>query len=202
MKFLKSISLFFFIPIICFVLGAFVYSKYSSYFYPSQNDNKVYKKNDEKLSVEAQRTSTDCDTQYIIKEYDLVSHTEIEKEESIPLQFMGLNREELIIAIQNYELSPTFGDLQNGFQSMELTYFSPEKIEVKKSYKIMPKEEEFYLKVENNKIVVYQSDMETIYMYTEMELTDMPDDLQQEIINVKCINNLEALYDFLESHSS
>lgn len=219
MKFLKSISLFFFLPIICFVLGAFVYSKCDNFFYPKENDNKNYVKQDlsnlnstsidsdhnkqeEKIQVNAEESVTTCDTIYMINEYDLVNHTDNEKQEPIPVYFMGLNREELMIAVENYEMSPSFQDLQDGFQTIELTYFSPEKIIVTKSYEMVPKEEVYYLKVENNKIVVYQSDMETIYLYTEIELDDLPDDLQQEIINVKCINNLESLYDFLESHSS
>lgn len=42
MKFLKSISLFFFLPVICFVLGAFVYSKCNTFFIQKKNENKNY----------------------------------------------------------------------------------------------------------------------------------------------------------------
>ena len=138
----------------------------------------------------------------IVKEYDERNDTEVETIETIPIYFMGLSREELMEAVNNYELSPSFNDLQKGFKSIQLTYFSREKIIVKKNYVKYEKEDVYYLKVEDNKIVVYQSDMETVYMTTEIEMDKLPDDLQQEIINVKCINNLESLYDFLESYSS
>ena len=213
MKFLKCISLFCFLPIIFFLLGAYTYSKCDAFFYPKIKQEKIEKSSEDifndslenEMNIEVANVSnqiTTCDTQYIVKEYDERNDTEVETIETIPIYFMGLSREELMEAVNNYELSPSFNDLQKGFKSIQLTYFSREKIIVKKNYVKYEKEDVYYLKVEDNKIVVYQSDMETVYMTTEIEMDKLPDDLQQEIINVKCINNLESLYDFLESYSS
>ena len=60
----------------------------------------------------------------------------------------------------------------------------------------------FYLMVENNYVVVYLDDRQTVYMDTDILLTDLPSDVQQDIINVMFIPNEESLYNFLETYSS
>lgn len=138
----------------------------------------------------------------MVMEYDELTKEEKTVEEDIPFYFMGLSRVELEEAVEQYELNPTFHDLEKGFCSIELLTFSSERIAVRKSYRKEEKDEVYYLKVENNKIVVYLSDMETVFLYTDILMEDMPDELQQEIIHVKCISDIESLYDFLESYSS
>lgn len=42
----------------------------------------------------------------------------------------------------------------------------------------------YYLKVENNYVVVYMDDAQTLYMNTDILVTSLPDSVQQQIIHV------------------
>lgn len=52
------------------------------------------------------------------------------------------------------------------------------------------------------KVVIYYSDFVTIYDYTDIDINDLPDELQQEIKCGKQIKSLKELYEFLEEFTS
>ena len=47
-----------------------------------------------------------------------------------------------------------------------------------------------------------RKDKTTIYELTEIPLTDLPEEIQQEIIKGKYVETAEELYAFLENYSS
>lgn len=62
---------------------------------------------------------------------------------------------------------------------------------------------EFLLKLENDFVVVYRtSDLAECYMVTGISINDLPPITIEELKTGKEISNEEALYFFLESHSS
>ena len=62
---------------------------------------------------------------------------------------------------------------------------------------------EFVLRTVDNYVVVYRSDnLHEYYMTTGIEINELPVETQNEIMNGKEIADEEALYFFLESHSS
>lgn len=63
-------------------------------------------------------------------------------------------------------------------------------------------EECYYLYEMNEYVVVYLSDKKSVYEYTDILITDLPEHLAREIKNGKYIRNLEDLYGFLENYSS
>ena len=62
--------------------------------------------------------------------------------------------------------------------------------------------EGYYLCELQGFVVVYLSDRSTVYEFTEIPLTDLPEEVQQEIAAGKYISDKEALYGFLENYSS
>lgn len=64
------------------------------------------------------------------------------------------------------------------------------------------KEDCFFLMEVNGYVAVYMSDRETVYEYTDISVSELPHILQNEIKNGKYIENMEALYGFLENYSS
>lgn len=64
------------------------------------------------------------------------------------------------------------------------------------------KEDCFFLMEVNGYVAVYMSDRETVYEYTNILVSELPYVLQNEIKNGKYIENIEALYGFLENYSS
>ena len=64
------------------------------------------------------------------------------------------------------------------------------------------KDELYYLKDLNGYVVVYMNDRTTVYEYTNILISDLPDTYQNEIKNGMIIGGTENLYGFLENYSS
>ncbi len=142
-----------------------------------------------------------ADTLYLVEQVDLSKGTVTEKEESVPVMYIGLNREELLQALSSYGENPPLTELEQGFETIELTAFSRERVAVCKYYKEkQPKG--FYLMAADHFIVVYEEDRSTLYMNTDILLDRLPDSLQREIMEGKYVASEEELYLFLESYSS
>ena len=63
------------------------------------------------------------------------------------------------------------------------------------------KDELYYLKDLNGYVVVYMNDRTTVYEYTNILISDLPDTYQNEIKNGMIIEGTEKLYGFLENYS-
>lgn len=215
MKHLYRISLF--LNAGCLLFGAYAYGRSLFYTEPKENteapviqnitvvEDETKKKEikaEEPVTVSSQKATTTCDTVYVVESYDNKTEESEREEVTIPEQYIGKTRQELEDIISAYSDSPSLTDLEKGFASMELTSFSPEKVVVTKHYYSSLQNEEFYLLVENEYINVYYSDLKTVYLYTDILLSDLPDELQQEILDKKYISSEEELYNFLESYSS
>lgn len=61
---------------------------------------------------------------------------------------------------------------------------------------------EYILKEENGFVVVYHTDQKTIYASTGIQISKLPEELQQEIREGKYVGSEEQLYNFLENYSS
>ncbi len=64
------------------------------------------------------------------------------------------------------------------------------------------KEDAYYLMEVNGYVVVYLSDKETPFEYTDIPYDELPALLREEIRNGKYIESTEELYGFLENYSS
>lgn len=149
----------------------------------------------------AQEPVVTADTRYLLEMVDLSKGTVTESEETIPVMYIGLNREELLKALSAYEDNPPLSELEQGFESVELTAFSKDRVAVCKYYKEQ-EPQGFYLMVADHFIVVYEEDRSTLYMNTDILLERLPDALQREIMGGKFVASEEELYLFLESYSS
>lgn len=228
MKFVKSISLFFVIPVLLLVLGFFLGSKFSDFFYPGEShlqseieektEEKPKEEPGEKLPDEPEKQKTmaeqlhvtsasgeqtiDADTQFLVEEADLRRDTVVETEWELPVKYIGMNRESFLTAMEEYELSPPLTELERGFVSLEVKAFSGERVLVRMNYVYTAPSTSFYLMAEKHHIIVYCDDKKTLYMKTNIRLDSLPEELQQKIISGMFVENEKTLYEFLESYSS
>jgi hypothetical protein len=154
------------------------------------------------MGVSSGEEKLSADTVYILEETDIRNRSVVETTWKIPPKYIGMTRQQFVEAMQEYEDSPPLSELERGFVGLEVVSFSRERVVVQMNYEYIQPTFSFYLKVEDHQVVVYLDDMETIYMDTDIILTELPPTIQQEIIDVKFIENEEALYDFLEMYSS
>ncbi len=142
-----------------------------------------------------------ADTLYLVENVNLTKGTATQTQETMPVKYIGLNREELLEELSFYCANPPLAELEQGFETAELTAFSKERVAVCKYYRDeTPKH--FYLKVADHFIIVCEEDGQTLYMNTDILLERLPDSLQQEIMEGKPVASEEELYLFLESYSS
>ena len=196
MKFVKRISLFFIYPLSMFSLGFASNMAIMEYFYPGEQEGNVPKQeelaavieNQPKIEVSvSEEPVVTANTQYILQEYNVSSEQLEETEVSAPDKYIGLDREKLVEEIESYNQNPSLTDL--------------EKIVVRKSYE--PEEDQgFFLLNENHYVVVYNQKLTEVYMDTDILVEDLPQKLQEEIINMKFVEDEGELYNFLESYSS
>lgn len=156
----------------------------------------------EARAVAASSETINVDTEYVLEETDMRTHTVVETTWRLPDKYVGMNREQFLDAMEMYEASPPLSEMERGFVSLEVLSFSRERVVVQMNYQYIQPSESFYLMVEDNFIVVYLDDRQTIYMNTDIQLTDLPDDVQQDIIQTMFMPDEESLYDFLETYSS
>ncbi len=160
------------------------------------------KESEDLLNVIAVSEKLNADTKYVLEETDMYNKSVVEIVSKVPAKYLGMDREQFLEAMGEYETFPPLSELERGFVDLEVLSFSSEKVVIQMNYEYTQPSESFYLMVENNYIVVYLDDKETVYMYTDILLTELPDRIQQDVINVMFVPDEENLYDFLETYSS
>ena len=144
-----------------------------------------------------------ANTHYVLQHYDTASGLSSEDEGAVmPDKFIGLSRDKLVDEIEEYNRNPSLTDLEQGFTYMELVSFSPARVVVKKSYELEEEEKGFFLLNENHYVVVYDHSLSRVYMDTEILGENLPESLQEEILNMKFVENEKELYQFLETYTS
>lgn len=217
MKFVRRVSLFLVVSVCMLGAGGYGALKAEQFFYPNRYQERESgylveqpKKEDpgetgmQELVIETAVEKVPvvtADTRYLIEEINLVDGSIREKQEEVPVKYIGMDRESLIKELESYDRNPPLRELEMGFETIELTAFSKDRVVICKYYK-EEEEKGYYLVVEDHFIVVYEEDRQRLHMNTDILLDDLNDRLKAEIIQGKYIENDEELYNFLESYSS
>lgn len=144
------------------------------------------------------------DTELIIEEYNINTH-ETNTYTIVPsIEVLGLDRAGYSDTLRRYMEAPNDEDIQMGLCSINVLEFSSKRIVVRKNYDVptYSRTENFILCALDGQVVVYYEDFVTIYDYTDIDITDLPIELQREIYVGKQVKDLEELYEFLEDHTS
>lgn len=217
MKFISRVSLFCIIGLLGFVVGFYCAQRYQEQFYPNAKKHSQ-KQQMQPYTAQTQGESAEqalmteqqteavitCDTAFVIEEYDKNADTLSTHEEELPGKYMGMDRAAFVDAMLSYQMSPPLEEQKKGLVSVEVLSFAQNRVLIRKNYEIIEAEPEklFYLVAEDHYITVYTEDMQTIYLYTDINMEELPIALQEEIIQKKLISGESSLYHFLESYSS
>ncbi|MCM1088246.1 MAG: hypothetical protein NC419_08820 [Muribaculaceae bacterium] len=232
MKVMKRISLFLVTASLMFSAGSYVTLKAEQYFYPNKygqhkestintpktSSTQPVKDNAASRTIEAEDVKTEeesvieavmeevpvicADTVYLVEEVNLSAGTIEEKEEPVPVKYIGLDRTSLIEELNAYDNNPALTDLKLGFETIELASFSKDRVVVCKYYRPEEEEKGFYLMVADHYVIVYEEDKKTLHTNTDILLESLSIELQEEIMQGKYVENEQELYNFLESYSS
>ena len=217
MKVLKGISLFFVYPAVMFVLGLWCGVQLEHFFYPGDlalNQQRVLETpaiefeadidepKEEVAEVASNRQTLCADTVYVLEEVDVLRGTSVETRRNLPAQFLGLDREQFMQAMSDYELAPPLSEQERGFESLEVLSFSRERVMVRMNYRYVQPGQDFYLAVKDHEVVVYLEDKKTLYISTGIMLETLPEQVQLELIQMQKVEGEANLYNFLEAYSS
>ena len=226
MKFVKGISLFFIYPVFMLVLGFYAGVRFSDLAWwadrsgPEENAHEPFVEELPEPSgnspdferaagepapyVEAAVVpeTLSVETEYVLEEKDVYGDTVVETTGRLPAKYVGMNREQFTAAMEEYAAAPPLSERQRGFVGLEVRSFSRARVVVQMNYQYILPTGSFYLAAYDNAVVVLLEDKETIYIETDIRLEKLPEEQQQEIIDMMWIENEEVLYDFLEAHSS
>ena len=159
---------------------------------------------EEELLLEAAAASEtlSADTEYVLEETNILDQSVVQTTWRLPSQYMGMNRKQFLEAMELYEAHPPLSEMERGFVGLEVLSFSRERVVVQMNYRYVQPSASFYLAVYDNEVVVYLEDRKTIYIHTEIPLASLPENVQQEIIQMMWMPDEKSLYNFLESYSS
>ena len=208
MRLWKKISIFLIYPLLMLAAGFLASIKLQDFFYPGREQPPILQGETAAQgqgSLEAAGLGgliITCDTRFVVKSLDLADSSRTEEELPIPEQYIGMDREAFLSAMDSYETAPSLNDLNKGFLSLDVQRFSADEVVIQKNYESKKKCTEFYLAVENNYVVVYESDKKTKYMSTGIPLQSLSAELAGEILRFKYVGSEAELYNFLESYSS
>ncbi len=144
-----------------------------------------------------------ADTEYVVKEKDILRGTEVETTLRLPDKYVGMDRERFIKAMDTYAASPPLSELERGFAGLEVLSFSREKVVIEMDYRYVQPGESFYLALIDHQVVVYLEDQSTIYINTGISANMLSEELREQMsMEMIYVEDERKLYDFLESYSS
>lgn len=200
MRTFGKISLFLCYSFFLLCSGAFLGKYAETFFYPGTYQEGRFSVGSEKeeLQASSRRQTTTCDTVFMIKNCYEDGSVKEAIEEALPEQYIGMDREAFIAAMEVFKTMPGLKEKQKGFLSLEIESFSPEKIVVKKYYKV----KNSYLAAKDHQVIVLSEDKSTCTMETGIYLKNIPEELAEKIIHLMPLKNEEELNNFLVSYSS
>lgn len=141
-------------------------------------------------------------TKYILEIYDRKEGILEETEQNPPGDIVGLTRDEVEKYLDDYMRDLTLSEYNKGLLSYELLSFSDKAVKFRKSYDEDMVPYRFYVVVKNGYVVVYNSDLKSIYDYTHIEAKNLPEEDRVALSQGIYIDNIDDLYSLLESYTS
>ncbi|MBH1941460.1 BofC C-terminal domain-containing protein [Mobilitalea sibirica] len=162
----------------------------------------VKEENNETVSVNVQPDTILPSTKYTLMIYDIKSGTNEKYEQNPPGYLVGLNREEVLEYLSEYMSDLTLSEYNKGLLSYELIEFSSEAVVLRKSYDPDMVPFRFYVAVKDGYVVVYNSDLKSVFSYTHIEAKNLPEEDRIELSKGIYLNSIDEVYSLLESYSS
>lgn len=141
-------------------------------------------------------------TKYYLETYQ-VKTNELTREEYNPTsELIGLNRNEVIKHLADFMINMPLSERNKGLYAYDLLQFSSKEIVIRKSYNEDIVTFRYYVAVKDSKVIVYYSDLATVYEYTEIDVLTLPEQDRNDLMKGIYIKTEEELFSLLESYSS
>lgn len=170
------------------------------------------------ITFDGQSVAADSQNQMIVKKstkYTLETYYSdkgetITESLSIPIELIGLDRNQVIDFIESN--TSYFEESDKNILNVMLLSFSDKEIVIRrnveeaevetKNYNFAVETSKYYVILEENGVVVYKEDKSTVYMETGITESEMDEAMVAELKYGVAIKNISELYRFLESITS
>lgn len=139
---------------------------------------------------------------YVVEVYDGTTGIVTTEENTVPAELAGLTREELESYITNYNRTIEHNGVADGPDSMELISFSKDRVVIREVYSGAEEETGFFLKIDNEEVVIFHNDKVTPYEYTGIQSEVLPEDERNKLLEGYFVADERELYAVLENLSS
>ncbi|HWT75670.1 MAG TPA: BofC C-terminal domain-containing protein [Mobilitalea sp.] len=157
---------------------------------------------DENVAVSQSEKTVLPTTKYTLETYNMKTGETQTQELNPPAALVGLTRDEVLDYLSSYMKDMPLSEYNKGLISYELVSFSDVEIKIKKSYNEDFVPFRFYVVIKDGYVVVYNSDLKSVYSYTHIEAKNLPEEDRLDLIQGIYVNSLDELYALLESYSS
>lgn len=142
------------------------------------------------------------DTTVIIESYDADGDL-ISREVTNPdAELIGKDRLDTMVYANEYKSKAGEEERMNGLERMVVQAFSSDSVTLVKYYGEPIDEPGYWIAVRDNIVIVYTEDRSEIYEFTNIQLWQLPQEVQYDLVDGIYVNNERELFDFLQTYSS
>lgn len=163
---------------------------------------QMIKENEEAVQATTSQDKLLGTASYFLETYYLQSQTEEREQLALPGFMVGIDFKGLTAYVQGYMEAMPVNEYLNGLISYEIVSFAEDKVVLRKTYDETKIENQFYICRRSDFIVVYYSDLKTVYEYTEIRVDSLSDEMRQMIEQGFYVKDAQELYSILEGYTS
>lgn len=142
------------------------------------------------------------ETRLVTETLNLKTGEKTIKETPMPAIYLGMEREELLSQLNDYMMNLSIKELEDGLVSFDVESYSTEEVVLRKTYYPDENYQKYYVIYRQGRIIIYYSDRKTVFEYPDVKFSDLPIDLQCELLSGKEMKDEAELYNFLQNYSS
>ncbi len=141
-------------------------------------------------------------TKFILETVDKQKETVLRQESFPTSDFVGLNRQQVIDYLSLYMENFPFIEYEKGLCGYELVSFSSQEFVIRKTYDESKNPYKFFLTLEDNYVIIYYSDLKTIYDYTSINGNSISYEEKLRLLKGYYVKDSEELFSILEGYTS
>lgn len=192
----RTIYLTLFCGVACFLIGLLLGNKLFISEHKENDRNGEPVTPIESLTVAYTENKILPTTEYILQSKSLNDGSVSRMALNLPESFVGMNRGEFINAMRDLTSE------KENIVGCCVVSFSSERVVVEETTFEPEEEQRFYLKVDEDKLVVLYGDRKTVYLETDIRIEDLSDKMDVGSLDGYSISSEQELFDLLEAFSS
>lgn len=139
---------------------------------------------------------------YFLETCYLQSQTKEREQLALPGFMVGIDRNGLTAYVEGYMESMPVNEYLNGLVQFEIVSFAEDKVVLRKTYDETKVENKFYICSRGEFVVVYYSDLKTVYEYTDIRMDSLIEEIRYTIEQGFYVKDVQELYSILEGYTS